>query len=61
MSCQTLFSSLLISNMIISDIPCEPQQQPLCETECGDNNEVNELEYQDREGSATDEDSEPQN
>ena len=47
--------------MIISDIPCEPQQQPLCETECGDNNEVNELEYQDREGSATDEDSEPQN
>ena len=46
--------------MIISDIPCEPQQQPLCDTECGDNDEANELGDQDGEGSATDEDSEPE-
>ena len=44
--------------MIISDIPCEPRQQPLCETECGDNDEAHELGDQDGEGSATDEDSE---
>ena len=60
MSFQTLLSNLFISNVIISDIPCEPRQQPLCETECGDNDEAHELGAQDGEGSATDEDSEPE-
>ena len=60
MSLQTLLSNSLISNVIITDIPCEPQQQLLCETECGDNDEAHELGDQDGEGSATDEDSEPE-
>ena len=60
MSFQTLLSSSLISNVIISDFPCEPRQQPLCETECGDKDEANELGDQHGEGSATDEDSEPE-
>ena len=45
-----MLSNSLISNVIISDIPCEPRQQPLCETECGDNDEVNELGDHDRAG-----------
>jgi hypothetical protein len=59
-SFQTLLFNSLISNVIISDIPYEPPQQPLCDTECEDKDEANELGDQDREGSATDEDSEPE-
>ncbi|KIJ96483.1 hypothetical protein K443DRAFT_10578 [Laccaria amethystina LaAM-08-1] len=45
---------------VIGDIPYEPQQQPLCDTECEDKDEANDLGDQDQEGSATDEDSEPE-
>ena len=55
-----LLPNSLISNEIISDIPCKPRQQPLCETECRDNDEAHELGDQDGEGSATDEDSGPE-